>query len=493
MNGPRKNLTPLDMMMMNRASMQGGVMNFLGKQPEVTAPVRAQSHADSPPVELAYITDAEKDLLVKANIHGSMAGKPNPGPAGIASLDDFFSTPGGGIGGGSTADAREPDRPDSPVLGGGGGGTSAEDYGIQPGMAVGGGDQGTGGQVFVSPQSAGAGQDQVNKFVDVSDPQQKRLEALAEARRAQTLSNLGLAIPDRFGIFKDADTGVSGIDTTLKNIYDRITGGANFTFPSFFGIGVKALDALRGPTVESFRNPDFLATIEKKFKDDPNFSREDFYREYRDEIDQVFDVGLGDLTSEEMFRAQSEKAFNQAATGELGSDLQQRVNPVGYYTDDEGKVRNVPATAAQAKEMVDAFRFANLDEDPAFKNLSNAEKRRLTAAIMEAQAIDYDRQTRQDANMRQTTDPNEGSFSRPFTPGPGPTPPPGGDQPPGTPPQQPGQPFFPFPSTGIASIFNPEFMGPSFDPRMAEYTRRGLGDRSFDQFYRNLGLFPRVV
>ena len=113
------------MMMMNRASMQGGVMNFLGKQPEVTAPVRAQSHADSPPVELAYITDAEKDLLVKANIHGSMAGKPNPGPAGIASLDDFFSTPGGGIGGGSTADARERDRPDTPVLGGGGGGQSA--------------------------------------------------------------------------------------------------------------------------------------------------------------------------------------------------------------------------------------------------------------------------------------------------------------------------------------------------------------------------------
>ena len=67
MNGPRKNLTPLDMMMMNRASMQGGVMNFLGKQPEVTAPIRAQSHADSPPVELAYITDAEKMHIMTIN------------------------------------------------------------------------------------------------------------------------------------------------------------------------------------------------------------------------------------------------------------------------------------------------------------------------------------------------------------------------------------------------------------------------------------------
>ncbi len=98
-----------------------------------------------------------------------MAGKPNQGPAGIASLDDFFITPGGGIGGGSTADAG-PDRRDrdtgtiTPALGGGGGGTSAEDYGIQPGMAV--SDSGT---VFVSPLSAGTGEDQINKFVPVSD------------------------------------------------------------------------------------------------------------------------------------------------------------------------------------------------------------------------------------------------------------------------------------------------------------------------------------
>jgi hypothetical protein len=142
MPGPRKNLTPLDMQMMGLTFNQGGIINFLGQQPEVTAPVRAQSHADSPPVQLAYITDAEKDLLVKSNIHGSMDGKPNPGPAGIPSLDDFFTTPGGGIGGGSTADAG-PERIDSDT------GTikpplpikgvivpSAEDYGIQPGQAV---------------------------------------------------------------------------------------------------------------------------------------------------------------------------------------------------------------------------------------------------------------------------------------------------------------------------------------------------------------------
>ena len=101
MPGPRKNLTPLDMRTMGLTYNQGGILNFLGKQPEVTAPIRAQSHADSPPTQLAYITDAEKDLLVKSNIHGSMEGGPNLGPAGLESLDDWFITPSGGVGGGS--------------------------------------------------------------------------------------------------------------------------------------------------------------------------------------------------------------------------------------------------------------------------------------------------------------------------------------------------------------------------------------------------------
>ena len=144
MPGPRKNLTPLDMQMLGLSYNQGGVINFLGQQPEVTAPVRAQSHADSPPVQLAYITDAEKDLLVDANIHGSMDGKPNPGPAGLESLDDFFNLPGGGVGGGNV-DRGEKSRDRS-------------SYGIGAGQAVGGGQGGQGGQIFT--QTGGPPNDQ---------------------------------------------------------------------------------------------------------------------------------------------------------------------------------------------------------------------------------------------------------------------------------------------------------------------------------------------
>ena len=73
--------------------MQGGVRNYLGKTEEVTAPKFWQSSKDSPKTELAYITEAEKGLLIDANLHGSLKdGKPNMGASGLLSFDGFGST-----------------------------------------------------------------------------------------------------------------------------------------------------------------------------------------------------------------------------------------------------------------------------------------------------------------------------------------------------------------------------------------------------------------
>ena len=83
--------------------VQGGVDNYLGKQPQVQAPRKWQSSPDKPATELAYITEAEKDLILKANIHGGLEGGPNMGPSGIMSLDSFGDIGGGGASGGDTA------------------------------------------------------------------------------------------------------------------------------------------------------------------------------------------------------------------------------------------------------------------------------------------------------------------------------------------------------------------------------------------------------
>jgi len=82
--------------------VQGGVDNYLGKQPQVVAPRKWQSGPNKPPTELAYITEAEKKLLLKEDIHGSLKKGPNQGPAGIISLDSFGDIGGGGAGGADT-------------------------------------------------------------------------------------------------------------------------------------------------------------------------------------------------------------------------------------------------------------------------------------------------------------------------------------------------------------------------------------------------------
>ena len=67
--------------------MAGKVKNYLKDFKEITAPLNWKSSPDSPETQLAYVTQPEIDLLVKANLHGSMKGKPNVGPEGIMSLD----------------------------------------------------------------------------------------------------------------------------------------------------------------------------------------------------------------------------------------------------------------------------------------------------------------------------------------------------------------------------------------------------------------------
>ena len=200
--GPTKDLTINDIANLDKASVQAGVLNFLGEQPEVTVPVKAKSHEDSPPVELAYITDEEKDLLVKANIHGTMDGTPNPGPGGIQSLDDFFNTPGGGVGGGSTGRGERSG--------------SRRDYGIGDGQAV-----TSGGNVMEK--------DDKGDWKKVSKEEQKAAEQQAErfsenVGAGMSLENARLAeqnFQEKMAVDAAADSG--GFDA-LTGIWNKIKG-----------------------------------------------------------------------------------------------------------------------------------------------------------------------------------------------------------------------------------------------------------------------------
>ena len=69
--------------------VQGGIKNYLGKQKMVKAPLHWRSGAKHPKTELAYITKAEKDLLIKKDLHKSLKGGVNRGPSGIISLNGW--------------------------------------------------------------------------------------------------------------------------------------------------------------------------------------------------------------------------------------------------------------------------------------------------------------------------------------------------------------------------------------------------------------------
>jgi len=92
----------IDKSLKQHYEMQGKVKNYLGKQKMVKAPVKWKSGPDHPNTELAYITKAEKDALIKMNMYGSMNGKANKGPSGIISLNGWGDSDRGYDGGNDT-------------------------------------------------------------------------------------------------------------------------------------------------------------------------------------------------------------------------------------------------------------------------------------------------------------------------------------------------------------------------------------------------------
>ena len=100
--------------------MQGGVKNYLGKQKEVKAPLKWQSGPDHPSTELAYITEAEKNLLIKQDLHNSLKGGANRGPSGIMSLNGWGDAS-DGFGSDGVDSGSSNDQDNSGYSGGGGG------------------------------------------------------------------------------------------------------------------------------------------------------------------------------------------------------------------------------------------------------------------------------------------------------------------------------------------------------------------------------------
>ena len=204
-----------------KVAMQGGVKNYLGDQPEVQAPRKWQSGPDKPPTELAYITEAEKDLILKTDIHGSLSKGPNMGPSGIMSLDSFGDADGGGQAGGDVSDtAGSKDR-----------GTG--DYQVTDKKAQADYDRNRKAREKAAKEKAE--KDRIQKEIDKYNKQQAKK---TKSFKDKTMADLLAEEEDE----KD-DIKSGAIQDLFENEFKRVD-RKRFTPPGLLGLGLKLLNPL---------------------------------------------------------------------------------------------------------------------------------------------------------------------------------------------------------------------------------------------------------
>ena len=202
---------------------QGGVLNYLGKQKTVNAPIKWRSGPTHPETHLAYITKDEEKILIDLNIYKSMKnGKPNRGPFKLPSLNDGGNAGGdsggdgggnsggsGGVGGSDASGNAGNATGDSAGIGGSGD-TSGGGFGSGPGGESGTGGLGGFGDTFGSStaQDQAANEEAETEVteVDMTPPALQTLEekAMAHLQAQMTPAALvgraiGMAIAGKVG------------------------------------------------------------------------------------------------------------------------------------------------------------------------------------------------------------------------------------------------------------------------------------------------------
>ena len=228
-------------------AVQGGVKNYLGEQETVSdVPIKWKSGPNKPATELAYITDAEKKLLLKEDIHGSLKDGPNEGPKGIISLDSQGDKGTYGDTGQSYGDRQTTDT--SPEVGDKPSAQDLEDY-------------------------------QKNREIrEYNRKQKEKLEALDKAKKTDKDKKLNFA--ERFRVL------------SLKNLIDQKKGLKSIS-PSIFG------------TIANITTPQ-LDVYEKS---DPNLDDYGMKGKDLTDIDRMVDaIDKANLTGD-ITQTEFEKAF----------------------------------------------------------------------------------------------------------------------------------------------------------------------------------------
>jgi hypothetical protein len=257
--------------------VQGGVKNYLGKQKEVTAPVKWKSSPDHPetelaytaPVkwksspdhpetELAYITKAEKDLLVKKDLHGSLNGGVNRGPSGIMSLNGFGSAdPGQNVSGSQMSAAESGNFSGFSGTGGGGGPQLPPGVDRKPSQLA--------QDIRSAAIAAGAGQRVNPGFFD-----SRNTVSPAELARARTFNPAAFKAT-RGGGLMNLITGGGFLGNIIRGLGQRFGLGKTYNQPTYDMSGLSGLPF--GGTA-AFQNLDIRDIFDRRRTDEEEDNEE---------------------------------------------------------------------------------------------------------------------------------------------------------------------------------------------------------------------------
>ena len=392
-------------------AVQGGMKNFLGESETVEdAPKKWQSSPDSPETELAYITDQEKDLLLKANLHDSLGdGMPNQGPSGIISLDGMgqedddspgkksYSSGNQGRGAGQTRQSSYDTGISSYDQDKGGYDASVfqkqekmEEGYDKPSAAIEQAIQDTNARTAIDTDPIIKKEtilDKMNKIDELTKEEKEKFNALDlklnkdglnvdEQAIYDMLYEKQLSFTDDFDYVstkedKTTDAKITDIAKKLgitvkeflenpaKYAGEAIKKGFDLSGLSLAGSVVKGiLDKLKYPTEKSFQDQNYQAIMYDKYFDPKtgDFKNEDLaddFKRFTKDYQGLFEGSGGMNPNKDILSIQDlfKQGYDQGVTP--GSDLQRRLDPSQYYQskEDGGSGLSAPTTMGGLEEL----------------------------------------------------------------------------------------------------------------------------------------------
>ena len=261
---------------------------------------------------------------------------------------------------------------------------------------------------------------------------------------------------------------------TIKDFYDQYK-----DFGGIMGIGLLPFRMIAEPTVETFQNPQALATLKLLFDEKGQKFKNEYLKDHEDLINEAFkDDVLDKSDSFDFFDQQLEDSVRMSEEGILGAGSQEINFPAEFYTGEQGL--NPYGAGGMPQTTGGLANLAGLDVN---QFTSGPGYNQQMVDMIFAARAELDRMGKNQFGNTQQVAAVPGVPGVPSLPVPKPGPIPPSYPLPGQPPFMPG-PIIPFPGQ---PPYGNKFQTPyNYYAQSPQYTMRGLPTLNTNEFNENL-------